>query len=328
MINPIALIKELARGEHGSRDLSQADADYLYTAMLDGEVSDIQLGGILVALRMKGESDDELIGFYRACERHLAPLEQPRGHVRPVVLPSYNGARHLPNLTPLLALLLVKLGIPVLVHGVADNFGRVDTVAVLRELGVQPCDSLAQVNQRLSTDKLALVFASVLSPGLSRLLDMRAVLGVRNTAHTLAKMMSPFEGDALRLVSVSHPAYLDKMRVFFVHSGQRALVLRGTEGEPFANPKRRPELCYCADGHAQMLFEAETGSLKSLPELPATIDAVSCARWINQVLAGERPIPQPIVDQLACCVLGVGLADSLTAAVATVAMHIDHLSLV
>lgn len=237
-----------------------------------------------------------------------------------MVIPSYNGARHQPNLLPLLALLLQRFGVPVLIHGSLEGGGRVATAYILRELGILPLATLAQAQRALDSDKLGFVPAAVLCPGLATLLSLRGRLGVRTTAHTLAKLMDPFGGEALRLVSVSHPAYLDKMREFFVTTQGRALLLRGTEGEAFANPKRRPQLEYFAGGTGEVLFEAEVGPVKSLPVLPE-IDAVSTAQWIKQALAGDAPVPQPVLNQLACCLYGAGYTDDINQAKAIVAVE-------
>jgi hypothetical protein len=108
-------IKEIGRGQKGARSMSREDAAALYGAMLDGRVSDLELGAILLAMRIKGESVEELAGFMDAAERSFAPLPMPPGEFAPVLIPSYNGARKLPNLTALLALLLAREGIPTLV---------------------------------------------------------------------------------------------------------------------------------------------------------------------------------------------------------------------
>jgi Anthranilate phosphoribosyltransferase len=79
-----AILKEIARGVHGARNLSIEEADRLYGAMLDGGVPEMELGAILIALRMKGESADELLGFYQALESRLYTLALPAGGVRPV----------------------------------------------------------------------------------------------------------------------------------------------------------------------------------------------------------------------------------------------------
>src|SRR5437879_1801229 len=71
-------IKEIGRGKKAAGDLPRDDARSLFTAMLGGVVPDLQLGAILIALRVKGESLEELAGFAAACEasyNHLPALE-------------------------------------------------------------------------------------------------------------------------------------------------------------------------------------------------------------------------------------------------------------
>jgi len=102
-------IKEIGRGAKSAGNLSRNDARSLFSAMLGGLVPDLQLGAILIALRVKGESLEELAGFLAAAEASYNHLPMPSVGT-PVVIPTYNGARHLPNLVPLLALLLARAG--------------------------------------------------------------------------------------------------------------------------------------------------------------------------------------------------------------------------
>ncbi|MBC7857521.1 MAG: DNA-binding protein YbiB, partial [Burkholderiaceae bacterium] len=129
-------IKEIGRGKNGARDMSRADAEALYGAMLVGRVSEVELGAVLLAMRIKGESVDEIAGFLAAAEASFAPLAAPAGPYAPIVIPSYNGARKMANLTALLALLLAREGVPVLVHGPAEVHGRVTSTALFSELGI------------------------------------------------------------------------------------------------------------------------------------------------------------------------------------------------
>ena len=57
----------------------------------------------------------------------------------------------------------------------------------------------------------------------------------------------------------------------------------------------------------EMLFEAEAGPLKRIPTLPEAIDAASTAAWIKRALAGETPVPLPLVNQLATCLFALRL---------------------
>lgn len=318
-------IKEIGRGKEGARDLSEDEAYHLFAALLDGGVPEMEMGAILMALRIKRESASEVVGFQRAVDERTSRL-QFESAVRPVVIPSYNGARSAPNLVPLVALLLTRLGVPVLIHGVLHGEGRVATVYVLRELGILPSVSLAQAQAQLETDGLAFVPTQALAPGLASLLALRSRLGVRNAAHTLVKLVNPIDGDCVRMLSASHPHYLAIVRDFMVATGGRGLLMRATEGEAFANPKRRPQIDHFADGRRETLFEEEVGPLAGLPNLPQGIDAATSAGWIRRALAGEVPVPLPILHQLACCLYASGYSDDMHQAKAMVAVATRGLS--
>jgi anthranilate phosphoribosyltransferase len=332
-------IKEIGRGTHASRDLPEAEALRLFGAMLDGGVPELELGAIILALRMKTEAVSELVGFYQAMQARVNRLALPTSGLRPVVLPTYNGARRQANLTPLLALLLKRLGVPVLMHGTLESEGRVATSYVLRELGIMPCASLGAAEQAMESGNLAFVPIGLLSPGLADLLALRNRLGVRNSAHTLAKLVEPFApspdmaGGSLRMVSITHPAYADKLRDLFVRlaevTGETAhmLLMRGTEGEAFANPKRRPQIDRLHEGQWHTLFDAEGGSIKSLPQLPEDCDARTTAQWIRETLDGRHPVPLPILNQAACCLYASGYSNDFAEAKAIVAVKSHSLAM-
>jgi anthranilate phosphoribosyltransferase len=314
-------IKEIGRGERGANDLTQNAARQLFGAMLDGGVPELELGAILIALRMKGEAVEELVGFRQAATERLNRLEVPAEGVRPAVIPSYNGAKRQPNLTPLVALLLARLGVPVLVHGTLEGQDRVASAYVFRELGILPCTSVAQAQAQLAETRVAFVPTGVLSPGLASLLALRSRLGLRSCAHTVAKLIDPFDGAGLCVVGVTHPHYLESGRGVFLATGARGLVFRGTDGESFANPRKRPRIEYLADGRAEVLFDAEHSTAEDVAELPQDIEAKPTAAYVQRVLDGRAPVPPPIANQLACCLYGTGLAADLNQAKAIAAMQ-------
>ncbi|MFI4941359.1 MAG: DNA-binding protein YbiB, partial [Burkholderiales bacterium] len=195
------LIKEIGRGKKGARSLSRDDAFQLYAAMLDGRVADLELGGIMLAMRIKGESVEEIAGFLDAAEASFDALTAPPGHYAPVVIPSYNGSRQMANLTPLLALLLAREGVPVLIHGVISDPGRVTTAEILLAMGCTLADDRQQAVALFSRRQPAFMPIEMLAPRMARLLEMRKRLGVRNSTHTLVKLIQPFTQAALRLTS-------------------------------------------------------------------------------------------------------------------------------
>lgn len=321
-----AIIRELGRGANGARDLSQAEAQTLYGAMLDGRVSDLELGAIVIALRLKTETVEEMCGFLTASTLRVPTLWRPHGRTRPVVLPTYNGARRGANLTPLLALLLQRFGIPVLVHGHSDDYGRVTSEQIFQELGLPPCTNLPQAQRAIEAYGLAYLPLPLLAPGLDRLLALRKRLGLRNSAHSLVKMLDPFHGDSLLLAAATHPDYIALMRGVLSRFGTHALLFRGCEGEPFANPKRRPAMEYLHEGLCDALFDAEHDSLRTLPQLPDTCDAAATVDWMRRVLKGEVSLPLPIAQQLAGCLYACGRAANIHQAKALVALECNSLA--
>lgn len=298
-------IKEIGRGVKGARSMSREDAALLYGAMLDGRVSDLELGGILLAMRIKGESVEELAGFMDAAERSFAPLPSPAGEFAPVLIPSYNGARKLANLTPLLALLLAREGVPTLVHGVRTDPGRVTSAEILGEMGLAEAGSSAELQDAFAARRPAFMAIETLAPALAHQLSLRRILGVRNSTHTIVKILQPFEGPALRLVSYTHPEYLETLAQYFTtaapHERGDAFLMRGTEGETVANPHRAQQIDWFHAGTRTLLVERDAPT-DDLSQVPEARDAAATASWIAAALRGEVPVPRSILNQVAECV--------------------------
>ncbi|WP_373889513.1 DNA-binding protein YbiB [Massilia sp. IC2-476] len=298
-------IKEIGRGVKGARSMSREDARALYVAMLEGRVSDLELGAILLAMRIKGESVEELAGFMDAAEASFAPLPSPPGEFAPVLIPSYNGARKLANLTPLLALLLAREGVPTLVHGVRTDPGRITTSEILAELGLAEAASSSDILDAAANRRPVFIPIELLAPSLAHMLSLRRILGVRNSTHTLVKILQPYDGPALRLVSYTHPEYLQTLGEYFTTAAPPArgdaFLMRGTEGETVANPHRAPQIDWFHGGQRTLLVERDAPT-DLLAEVPEARDAATTAAWIAAALRGEVPIPPPIVAQVAHCV--------------------------
>ncbi|MDT8991158.1 DNA-binding protein YbiB [Curvibacter sp. APW13] len=286
-------IKDIGRGKEGARDITREQASDLMGQILDGQVSDLELGAFCIAMRIKGESVQEMLGFLDAIRQRMATFRAQA--VAPVVvLPSYNGARKLPLLTPLLALLVARQGLPVLIHGANTESARVSTQNVLSAL---------EITARPATDSIAngevrFVPTSAIHPQLQHLLEVRNTLGLRNSAHSLVKLLAPCTGAHVLVTSYTHPEYADSMAATLQALGSTALLLRGTEGEAVADARRCPRMQGIHLGSCEELQARQEGSLAQLPELPADITPESTARYTRAVLAGELPIPEPVACQL------------------------------
>ncbi|GAA4012690.1 DNA-binding protein YbiB [Actimicrobium antarcticum] len=298
-------IKVIGRGKDGARSMNRDDARLLYGAMLDGRVSDLELGAILLSMRIKGESIDEIAGFLDAAEASFAPLSAPAGaQYAPIVIPSYNGARHLPNLTPLLALLLARAGAPVLMHGVLQDPGRVTSAEIFAALDMPVAQDIAEAEAHFLRHQPAFLPITVLAPKMAQLLSLRRILGVRSSTHTLVKILQPFRQPVLRLSSYTHPEYLEMLGQYFttVASPERGdvFLMRGTEGETVASVKRAQQIDWFHQGQRTTLVEKQLVADASI-DVPSERDAETTALWIRRVLAGEIAVPAPISEQVEQC---------------------------
>lgn len=286
-------LKDIGRGKEGARALTREQAADLMGQLLDGQLCDLEIGAFCLAMRVKGETPEEMAGLLDATESRLQRWPVQAG-VPVVVLPSYNGARRLPLLTPLLAHLLAREGLAVLVHGARTETARITSDQVFKALGEPP----VATPRALQAGEVAYVSTPHLHAGLHRLLEVRRVVGLRNSGHSLVKLMNPLAGPALIVGCYTHPEYAISMAETFALRGTLAVLLRGTEGEPVADPRRCPLIEGLHHGQRQVLQPAQEGSLSTLPELPNGQDIPATVRYTQAVLAGELPLPDPLRVQV------------------------------
>jgi len=284
-------IKEIGRGKDGAKALSRVQASDLLGQILDQTVSDLEVGAFCLAMRIKGETPEEMAGFLDAVHARLNAL--PQMDQQPtVVIPCYNGARKLPALAPLLALLLCQKGVRVCVHGTPTENSRTTSFEVFEALGHKALTHIDQAQAGLN-----IVATEVLSPALKKLLDVRRVVNLRNPAHSLVKLMNPCQGSALIVSSYTHPEYAVSMTETFKLTQASAFLLRGTEGEPVADARRTPHMDFFHGGSTQNVQAAQAGALQRLPDLPEP-NAADTAAYIEDVLNQKREVPAPIALQV------------------------------
>jgi anthranilate phosphoribosyltransferase len=322
-------IKRIACRHAGERELAEPEARELFAAVLDGGVAELELGALLGALATRPLAPSELVGFRRTTQARLNRLAHTT-RPRPIVIPSYCGAKTQANLMPLVALAIARFGVPVLVHGPLEGHGGIASVSVFRELGILPSANLGEAQSALSESRIAFVPTALLCPALAQLLSLRARLGVPTCAHEVAPLIDPFEGEALKLVPAGSEAQSETLASVLTALGERALLFHGCEGEAYPDPLQRPAMILFDAGERITLFDgyalpAAAGAARAsaLPEHP---DAKGTAAWIEHTLAGRQPMPLPIANLLACCLFGAGYAEDFNQAKAIVAVRTHTLN--
>jgi anthranilate phosphoribosyltransferase len=309
------LIRQIEAGE----GLGYVDARALGAALLDGGVPELETAAFLVAFNQHDPGLDAWLGLHAALAERLPDFVAPQGPFRTVVLPTYHGVRAHPNLTPLLALLLRSFGIPVLIHGVLEGGGGTAAAYVLRELGIMPCSTAAQVNAGLQDEGIAFAPVALLSPGLAALLALRGRLGIDGWVTRLAALADVLGERSVRVTPVISDSEVPATRSVLEALGGHAVLLEGCEGEAFADPSRRPDMVLIRDGQGEQVYEAQpAASLQtSLPET----DARATGAWTDQVMRDHLPLPLPIRNQLAVCLYAAGYTEDLNQARAITAIN-------
>ena len=296
-------IKVIGRGSDGARPLDRGQAHDLMSQVLDGRVTDLEIGAFALAMRIKGESVAELAGFLAPCTSAASRCASTRPTV---VLPSYNGSRKVPTSPPCWRCCWRSDDVAVLVHGPAHDPGRVATPRNLPRPRALTCaEDGEDIEAAWQRREPAFIRTDALCPPLARLLEVRrggrpAQLGPHASRSCSAAAAAP---DAAR--RQLHPSrYGAAAGQFLAATGADAMLMRGTEGEPVADARRQQRLdVYLRRPAADRLSRpAQEGVLTGLPVLPAARRDDDRASRIQAIVSGAMPAPLPIAGQTtACC---------------------------
>ncbi|MFF1634910.1 anthranilate phosphoribosyltransferase [Leifsonia sp. NPDC058248] len=208
-------------------DLSVADAAWAMDQVMTGEATEAQLAAFLIALRAKGETVDEIVGFRDAILDHAVPL-----HVDPMALDivGTGGDRFgTVNISTTASIVAAATGVPVIKHGnraASSSSGSSDVLAALGIDLTLPPEKVAEV---LQTAGITFAFASAFHPGFAHAGPVRAQLGVPTVFNYLGPLCNPARPEA----SAVGVATLDRVPLFvgvFQTRGATALVFRGDDG--------------------------------------------------------------------------------------------------
>ncbi|WP_314146432.1 anthranilate phosphoribosyltransferase [uncultured Leifsonia sp.] len=208
-------------------DLSVADAAWAMDQVMTGEATEAQLAAFLVALRAKGETVDEIVGFRDAILDHAVPLD-----VDPMALDivGTGGDRFgTVNVSTTASIVAAAAGVPVIKHGnraASSSSGSSDVLAALGIDLTLPPERVAEV---LRETGITFAFASAFHPGFANAGPVRSQLGVPTVFNFLGPLCNPARPEA----SAVGVASLDRIPLIvgvFQTRGATALVFRGDDG--------------------------------------------------------------------------------------------------
>ena len=220
-----ALLDHLLAG----RDLEARQAEALMGAWLAGAIDPALTAGLLVALRAKGVSGEELAAMASVLRGAAAPVARPEGLLVDTCGTGGDGADTF-NITTAVAFPAAACGARVAKHGNRSASGRVGSADVLESLGIDLQAPLPQVVEALNTTGVTFLFAPGWHPALAGVASLRRTLGIRTVFNLLGPLVNPLQPEA-QVLGVARADLLDPMANALLRLGvRRAVVVHGAGG--------------------------------------------------------------------------------------------------
>jgi anthranilate phosphoribosyltransferase len=299
--NPETVAARLARLD-ARRDLSRAEAEALMEELLSGRMAQPQVVRFLLAMRAKGETVDELVGFARVMRRHATPIplaqtgaSAPEGAAVidewPLVdtCGTGGGAGGTFNVSTAAALVVAGAGVRVAKHGNRSISSRCGSADVLEALGVKLDLPAARIGEAISTIGIGFLFAPAMHTAMKHAMPARREVGGRTVFNLLGPLTNP-AGASAQLIGVPEITLVDKLGHALAALGaKRAFVVSGLDGLDEISLSDETEVADVQGGSVNRYrvtpedFGVSRAPLASL----AGGDASTNAQIIRGILAGE-----------------------------------------
>ena len=285
-----ALLNALAAGQ----DLSIADAEWAMGRVMTGEATPAQLGALLIALKIKGETVDEVVGFRDAALAHATALDVPSA-VLDIVGTGGDPVGVL-NISSAAAVIAAAAGVPVVKHGNRAASSRSGASDVLTELGIDVGISPERTAEVLAEVGVTFANAATLHPGFRHAGPTRSEIGISTLFNVLGPLANPARPEA-SAVGVADLARVPLIVGVFQTRGATALVYRGDDGIDKLTTTGHSHVWEVTAGSVQEhdLDPAELGIPRASLDEIAGADPVHNAAVIRGVLAGEPGAARDIV---------------------------------
>jgi len=315
-----AAIGKVASGQ----SLTQMEAAQAFGLIMSGAASDAQVGALLMGLRVRGETIDEIAGAARAVRAVAVPVRVPEGAID--TCGTGGDAKGTHNISTCAAFVVAGAGVPVAKHGNRSISSRSGSADVLAALGVNIECEPETVARCIEHCGLGFMFAPVHHPTIRHVTEVRRELGIRTIFNLLGPLTNP-AGTKYQVVGVFAEEWVEPIaRVLGLLGAERAWVVHGVDG--------LDELTTTGISHVAVLDRGRVSTFRISPRnagLPDARpddltggDATENAAHIRAVLQGNRgPLRDIVLLNAAAALLVAGKANSLREGVTLAAESID-----
>ena len=271
------------------RDLSREEAREAMGAIMTGEATPAQIGGFLVALRLKGETPDEIAGFAEAIRGHVLAVKPQRDDLVDTAGTGGDGQATI-NISTAAALVAAAAGAAVAKHGnraVSSASGSAD---VLEALGFSLDAPVERIERSIDELGFGFLFAPAHHPGFRHAAPVRKELATRTVFNVLGPLTNP-AGARAQVVGVYDPALVRTIAEVLARLGaRRAFVVHGFGGIDELSPAGPNLVCEVVDGDVREreIDPAALGLAASAPEELRGGSPEENAAVIRAVFSGEE----------------------------------------
>src|SRR3954462_10805878 len=307
------MFRELIEKLQQRADLTVDEAAAAMDAIMDGRAQPSQIAGVLVALAMKGERPDEIVGLARTMRARSTKLSRSFAPVFDTCGTGGDGA-HTFNVSTVAALVLAACGVRVAKHGNRSASSRCGSADLFETLGVNVAATPPIVERCLDEAGIALLFAQVFHPSMRHAAPTRKELGVRTAFNLLGPLTNP-AGAARQLVGVPRPELTELVARSLAQLGaERAWVVHGADGLDEISTSGYTKVSECRDGRVNTFYlhPGDVGIPKSAPEALKGGDAADNAASARAILEGQKgPARDIVLLNAAAALLVAGQAPTI-----------------
>lgn len=280
--------KELLNRLFERQNLNQDEAELIMESIVADECTPAQIAGLLVALRMKGETADELAGFVRSLRKHAITLPHVTGEVFDTCGTGGDGM-HTFNISTATALVVAACGVKVAKHGNRSVSSACGSADVLEALGVNISLSPEKSGECLNGIGIVFLFAPLYHPAFANVGPVRKELGVRTIFNFLGPLVNP-TFPRRQIVGVSDPTKMPVIaEALRLLGSEHAMVVRSSDGHDELTTTAAAEVYEVVGGEVKR-FEIDPqqyGFARAKQEALKGGDAKENAKIIHSVLSGE-----------------------------------------